>query len=271
MIITDDFVYIHQPKTGGTFVTRMLQRVYGVERGLWHRLWRRRLPKPVRDSQWLKQVRMPWKPRFVDVKKHGAVCEIPLLYRELPIIGTVRNPYDRFVSQFEFQKAKDMSKESWPEGGRLRDKFLENENWPFDEYVRWRSRHAPPRLRSEVDAQGDLIGLQTKQFVTTYAMDPPRVFNILQEKGAEAVSRGHFAPMRFLETGNLNEDLYSTLRDFAFPEEKLEFILRAKKVRPPRSTRTLEQTWQRYYDEELLDYVRCTEKLLFELFPSFVL
>lgn len=270
MIITDDFVYIHQPKTGGTFVTRMLQTLYGVERRPWRRVWNRLLPKKLVSSEWFKGIRLPWQPRFIDVKKHGAVCEIPTPYRDLPIIGTVRNPYDRFVSQYEFQKAKDMSKESWPGAGRLREKFLENESWPFEEYVRWRSQNAPPRLASQEDARGDLIGLQTKQFVTTYAIDPPSVFRILQKTGVEAVSRSHFAPKRFIKTDNLNIDLYDTLRDFAFPKNRLEFILKSKKVRPPRSTRTAGQTWKRYYGEELLDYVKRTEKLLFELFPSFV-
>ena len=38
MVITDDFVYLHMPKTGGTFVEAALDRLYSPPRGLRSRL-----------------------------------------------------------------------------------------------------------------------------------------------------------------------------------------------------------------------------------------
>lgn len=35
MIFTDKFVYVHEPKTGGTFVTSMLFRLYGLRWTRW--------------------------------------------------------------------------------------------------------------------------------------------------------------------------------------------------------------------------------------------
>ena len=37
MIFTDRFVYVHEPKTGGTFVTSMLFRLYGLRWTRWTR------------------------------------------------------------------------------------------------------------------------------------------------------------------------------------------------------------------------------------------
>jgi len=39
MIFTDNFVYVHKPKTGGTFVTDVLRRIYGsgTRRTVWTR------------------------------------------------------------------------------------------------------------------------------------------------------------------------------------------------------------------------------------------
>src|SRR5687767_6163093 len=73
MILTPDFVYIHQPKTGGTFVSHVLSRVYGGREG-----------------------------GFVDVEKHAACSEVPEEHRGKPIISNLRNPYERYVSQYRF-------------------------------------------------------------------------------------------------------------------------------------------------------------------------
>ncbi|MGB6012319.1 MAG: sulfotransferase family 2 domain-containing protein, partial [Desulfobacterales bacterium] len=90
-IITDDFVYIHYPKTGGTFVTHVLKRLYQYKKK--YKLLTTFLPKRI-------QRRFHG---FIQTdKKHGTCDEIPELHRNKPILATIRNPYDRYVSHYEF-------------------------------------------------------------------------------------------------------------------------------------------------------------------------
>src|SRR5204862_5166396 len=88
MIVTRDFVYIHYPKTGGTFVTAMIGALYPAKQSL---------PSPVEDFL-RRAVRGPWPHDIpvagrayrrllghVDLKKHGACFEIPRVFSDLPI------------------------------------------------------------------------------------------------------------------------------------------------------------------------------------------
>ncbi len=100
MVITKDFVFIHMPKTGGTFVTEMLRKVY-----LGYR-WRsdESIPLKVKcrhlRDRFLRRLSLsPW----VDRNKHGSCNDIPRKYKSLPILGCVRNPFEWYVSSYEYQ------------------------------------------------------------------------------------------------------------------------------------------------------------------------
>src|SRR4051812_33210777 len=105
MIITVRFVYIHMPKTGGTFVTEVLTRIH-----------KPLLPRPsrwirVREILAILLPRMkltaagqssPYGP-LVDIEpKHGTCHDVPPPHEHKPLLSTLRNPYDWYVSQFEF-------------------------------------------------------------------------------------------------------------------------------------------------------------------------
>jgi hypothetical protein len=95
MIFTDKFVYVHMPKTGGTFVTNTLFRLY---RGTWEGV------ELLDQEDWLSYDH----PRYGNItfwmsgKKHAPCRGIPEAHRSKPVLSTVRNPYDWFVSKYEF-------------------------------------------------------------------------------------------------------------------------------------------------------------------------
>jgi hypothetical protein len=76
MILTNDFVFIHLPKTGGTFVRRTLERFA--------------------PSSWETQY----------FEGHPTVEDIPASHRGLPVIGMIRNPWSFYVSWYSFLCAK---------------------------------------------------------------------------------------------------------------------------------------------------------------------
>lgn len=79
MILTKDFVFIHLPKTGGTFITRVLERA----------------------------APQSWQAQYFE--GHPTVQDIPDSHRDLPVIGMIRNPWSFYVSWYSFlrEKVKD--------------------------------------------------------------------------------------------------------------------------------------------------------------------
>ena len=111
MLITDQFVFLHMPKTGGTFVRHVLfrlhaARAYPLKRFLGQTGRRRKLTQYV----WLCAAVVIAKLRFRDKygrleyqrPKHGGWGKIPEPHRNKPVLATVRNPHDWYVSQYEF-------------------------------------------------------------------------------------------------------------------------------------------------------------------------
>lgn len=70
MIVTDRMVFLHLHKSGGTFVNALLLRCVPSARPIGY---------------------------------HYAYRELPAEFRDLPVVGTVRNPWGYYVSWYHFQ------------------------------------------------------------------------------------------------------------------------------------------------------------------------
>jgi hypothetical protein len=82
MLVTKDFVFVHVPKTGGTFVNNLVKQHAEVE-------WEGPL--------------------------HATYDMLPDEYRDLPAVAFVRNPFTWYPSWWEHQRRKGpASKEEWP-------------------------------------------------------------------------------------------------------------------------------------------------------------
>jgi len=89
MIVTDKFVFVHLPRTGGTFVSEVIRKFFPLAREIGHHLPRELLPKE---------------------------------YSHLPVLGTVRNPWEFYVSLYHYVLRKDAASilVSWmSENGRF--------------------------------------------------------------------------------------------------------------------------------------------------------
>lgn len=249
MIITKRFVYLHQPKTGGTFVTETLQRAIGAG------------PVPTLWEKVLMRAGIP--PRFHEYYKHGGQADIPKPYRRLPVAGSVRNPFDRYVSQYKFR--------FWQ---RFPDRFPKLEAHPsfpdltFEEFVRLAMDHWLVRVDPKL--QGSSLGWHTAQFVWFYSRDARRLFteSLTREITAEEI-RPTLAPSTYLRTHRLNEDLHELLREHGFPEERISFILESPRILPRGGGRREGDSWRDLYSPELMSWVEEREAPLFELFPEF--
>ena len=89
MIVTDKFVFVHLPRTGGTFVSEVIRKFFPSAHEIGHHLPRELLPRE---------------------------------YSHLPLLGTARNPWEFYVSLYHYVGPRDAASVlvSWmSENGRL--------------------------------------------------------------------------------------------------------------------------------------------------------
>ncbi len=263
MIFTDKFVYVHEPKTGGTFVTSMLFRLYGLK---WSRLTHLK-------NIILKEIRSQH-PKYGELvhntRKHAGCSEIPAHHREKKVLATIRNPYDLYVSQYEFGWWK--RREYLP---YLKAVPHFQEDYPtfpdisFADYVTL-SDAAFEKFRGPSDVE--LCGLRSREFINLYFREPLRAYERLQHDQDYISAKKHLTDMfdlHFVRTDDLNRGLYNFLIAMDYADEDVCFVLDHEKILPRGKGRTAAQHWQNYYTPELKQQVREREHLLFTLFPEF--
>ena len=247
MIITDKYIYIHLPKTGGTFVSQVL---YDIEHTIANRIKRLLLNGT-----------------YVDVNKHGICSEIPEKFENIPIFTTIRNPYDRYVSQYEFKWWQ-----KYPEQFGPADEIKKHcPNFPdisFEEFI-FLSNRIFYRLDGRMCRQ-KRIGWHTEQFLRYFFKDPYRA---LEKIDSDYIESGDYAKdmcnVTFIHTENLNRELHDHLKTIGYKTGKISFILSKGKINPVEGGRSNNQKWQSYYSTGLKDNIREKERFLFQLFPEY--
>ncbi len=258
MIVTDKFVYVHQPKTGGSFVTTALFRLHGVS---WNLLVHAR--SAIRKDL---AFRRKYGTFIIHNNKHGGCNEIPARHARDRILATVRNPYDLLVSQYEFGwwKRREFLEYYRAVPGFARD-YPRFPDLAFAEFVELTDRAFRPRAGGESGP-----GLMTREFVEFYFKAPREILGRLDDQYVAA--RGFAAdmhPVHFLRQESLNRDLHAFLAGIGYDPADLGFIHGMGRVLPGGKGRGPDQRWERYYTPELKQRVRQREGLLFAIFPEF--
>lgn len=258
MLITDKFVFVHHPKTGGTFATRALSRVHQVK-------------DPDSADVGEKTNRTfgtPFGKSTLRSPKHAGCLDIPEAERRKKVLGIVRNPYDRYVSQYEVGWWK---RAEYLEDYRRRIPDLD-ERYPtfpdisFHEFLTLMNRRKI--------AAGSEIGSETIEFIRRYFKSPGRVLGALEE---DYFSSGRYRDdmfdVHFLQTDRLNRDLHDFLLAAGYPRADIDFILELGKILPELPAEGTQrgdpESWASYYSPESKSFVRHRERHLFTLFPEF--
>lgn len=273
MLLTDRFVFIHMPKTGGTFVTEVLERLHrpkpptlpqrlvGKARGL--------LGRPRRS-------RYPYGELHNLEPKHGTCHDIPPGHRGKTILSSVRSPHEWYVSQYEFAWWRrthlyNPNDPSTPAGHaieRVLPAFAaEHPHFPdisFAEFMDLCDRAArvyDPDGRS---------GLYTHGFARYYFKAPAEALATFAPEyfRSGAVKRDMF-DVRFIHTEALNRQLADFLRGQGYRKKDLAFIEGLGKILPEGRGRREDQLWSNYYTPALRRQVRQNDWALYELFPAF--
>lgn len=253
MIITDRFVFVHMPKTGGTFVSTMLRQAHGIaskhaaQAGL---LWR-----------WL-GVRQG---DLVEWKKHGSCRDIPCRHSGKPVVATIRNPYDRYVSQYEFGWWKKYP-HTLGDVAAISRRFPTFPDLSFADYV-----HMTNMFLARGGADDEYpLGWHATQFMDFFVRNPwVTRTEVTPTLLASAAWAAEVIPFRFLRTHRLNTDLFAWLIDMGYPREKIAAVLTSGRIYPKDGGRGEGHRWERYYTPDLKAFVRRREWMLFEMFPEF--
>ena len=255
MIITDDFVYIHMPKTGGTFATEAISRVYQSR------------PRDILTALLPKTLLTGVPTSLVNINKHGTCREIPPAHRDKPIVATVRNPYDRYVSQYEFGWWK-----THPpcDVQQIQETYPHFPDLSFEEFVSlWNSVVLRMEIKNVDFANQESFGFQTWQFVDFFFKEPSEV---LPRIGLRCDARREYEAdmfdVHFVRTDRLNQGLFEFLLAVGHSRKKVEFVLGLEKIYPKEGGRS-RQTWDEYYTPALKRRVRAMERLIFAILPEF--
>jgi hypothetical protein len=261
MIVTDEFVFIHFPKAGGTFVTQVLEKIYEKRQ---KKIFRR---KPLYRN--FKTLNTKWiidnnqEPRFTE---HGSYDQIPDEFKNKPVISVIRNPFDRCVSLYEFRQ--------W-----VQNPFLDIEKnkkyfpaFPelnFEEYLEFLNSLILEKRTYYRDLKID-IGSQTYDLIEMFFKNPLVIFKNLDESYIDSENyKNDMAKIIFLRMENLNRDLYSVLIDFGYAKKDISFILDEKKIFPIGRGRSEEQKWECYYNYKMYEFIRHKERFFLKIFPEY--
>jgi hypothetical protein len=254
-VATDELLYIHVPKTGGTFVEAVLQRVYAS-----------------RPGSFIDTSRPQDRGRFGHRDQHDPLERIPEPWRSKPLLATVRNPYDHHVSLYEFGWWKHHEHDTF-DPGRIRLRYPHFPELSFPEYLAavndWNlvdPSAAPASLFPTLGSHS--FGLLSLGYLQYLCADPDGVLADLPGLLASGGLARSFAPGTWIPMNRLNSGLHAFLRSLGHAEPELEFILDMAPVLPEGGTRA-SRRFLDYYDARSLELVRERERLLFELFPEF--
>lgn len=274
MIITEQFVYVHMPKTGGTFVSTLLRKIHEA-RG--DQIEERRADQaPVRRFSFKGWINP--RPKFLilinpqengDWNQHGTTAQIPPEHRDKPILTTIRNPYDRYVSQYEFQWWRHRPTAFTEDLDALKAAYPHYPEITFADFIAISNTfflgNNNPHFGTE-----DRLGRHTTQFIHYYYRDQQRFNTIDAAYLRDQRYREDLRPnLHFTFTENLNQQLYDFLVKFGYPQDEIGFIPDHGKIFPKEGGRSADQTWEKYYTPALKAWVRHHERMLFELFPHF--
>jgi hypothetical protein len=258
MLFTDKFAYVHEPKTGGTFVTSVLFRLHEFKWTRWTQLKSTFRYELVHTNKY---------GTFIyHNHKHGGCRHIPAQQQHKPILATIRNPYDLYVSEYEFGwwRRREFLRAYRAVPG-LTEKYPRFPNLSFAEYL-----ELSEAAFSTQTATTERLGLLTERFVKFYFRQPDEALRRLDDEYiATHQYRADLFPVHFIRTEKLNHELYEFLGQMGYAEEDLYFIPALEKILPHGKGRSHEQKWQKYYSPELKQMIRRKDRLLFTLFPDF--
>lgn len=258
MNVTNYFVFVHMPKTGGSFVSEVLRTLYDVS-GL-HRLFLQQERLLLAKNKLLRIVNRG-QVDYEEFNKHGTCHDIPEEFIHLPILSCVRNPFDWYVSNYKYAWWRTHPQD-YP---NLRD----DPRWPnltFNDYLHLSNTKWLGLLNPGISVNPSL-GRLSMLFINYYCRHPMDILSLRNDAELLNAIQSDMYPVDFLNTAYLNSELYNyLLKTGKYSSEQLAFIQAKEKV-SPRNQRSPEETWTSFFSKEAFEEIQYRDRVLFQLFP----
>ncbi len=259
MIITDKFVMINFPKTGTAFARKILMDLHTNHSTTDKVLFKLGLKKPGFFQNLLLPNIRTTSARKGFMNEHGICDQIPLKYKNKPIVSIKRDVFARYISIYNYEHWK---KWSFLDLEIIREKFPKYPELNFEEFVRFLIEFNPLSYHPEINRKIP-VGPLTSQYILFYFKNS---FQVLKEMDSEYIGEKRYLADRykvhFLDQANLNKDLYDFLLKMEYKKDRIAYILDAPKTNnsTPKGKGVVD-----YFSEELKELVMNEESLLFEL------
>lgn len=241
MLITPDFVFVHMPKTGGTFVVSVLKKLY---------------------------------PNAIELEKHGTCSDIPPQYAHLPIVSILRNPFDRYVSQYFYGWWRRHIELYCGNEHLARDR-QDIEQLGFKDFIYLSDKYFKGFYQSRPNGFCNTraeqpLGWHTEQYFRFFFRQPKTLFNRLTQGDiqSQAFMQQQY-PLHVLFNETLNQDLHRYLSTIGHSAADLAFIIDSARILPEGGKPREQRDWQQYYDPETRAFVAQRERILFALYPQY--
>lgn len=210
MIITNKFVFIHVPKTGGTFVREHLKLL---------------------NCKW-PELQLLEITKF----KHSGISKIPEEYKHLPIVSCLRDPISHMISRFNFKWWLRNSENRFD----LKKVKLTYPNFPnlnieefYELMCNYNLRNDKQIRKSHLLALKKSIGFCSLTYFSKFCK---RLIKTLKEDDEKIIFekiKFAFSNISFLNTNNLSNDLFLFLKNYNdIPYEYISEIKQSKKIIP---------------------------------------
>jgi hypothetical protein len=249
MLVTSQFVLINLPKTGSSFVRKVIKAIYAKRRWRWG------------ADRFLKELMLP--PLYAIGRgpdQHGTLQQVPQAYRHLPVVSVVRNPYDKLLSMFEFRW---WVAHPFLPLADVKQMFPHFPDLKLDEFIEMIDAHSARTLGG---ANPHSLGRQTIQFVRFFFNEPERVLSRLSDDYVESGAfRQDMGPVMLLRQERLNAELADFLAGFGYSEDELEICRRHPRVNPTaRGVIARDLLWT----SEAYEYVAVKERYLLKMIEN---
>src|SRR5215208_4062862 len=259
MVITDKFVFVHQPKTGGSFVRQVIDKVARAELA------------EIPFGRLRKAGLLPRRFGYLDTTDYHDTChDIPAEYRDKKIVSAVRDPFDFYVSFYHYGWWVAHPEDSYRDFEEVRRAFPNFPDLSFDQFLELANG-----FFVDFDGIGDpgrhhRMGYYSTQFLQYFFKSPTDAYwRVNSAYLADGAWREDMFTVEFLRTSTLNRDLHRFLAHEGYPSRYIDGVLRKTRVRPQEHhTPRPSASFKNYYTRETYNLVREMERLLFAIFPA---
>jgi len=240
MLITNDFVLLNVPKTGSSFTRKIIKKVY----------------KDKCEELLLRVM-------SGRTSQHGTYAQIPDEHRGKIILSIIRNPFDRYVSQYHF---KWYSHSSPVSPDILKSNYPSFPEISFIEFLDMMDRFNKLIILKHhgISANTD-IGFQTIHFAAFFTSSPEQDLRALIDEKSEHLLK--IPRIHFLRQEYLRRDLI----DFLSPYHGHQIIRSIVDSESDENvSRGIEdRNWKKYWTPDLLETYRRKEAPLLNIFSYY--